>query len=170
MSPDALARFEAALLPLMDDAYTLARYLLGDEHDAQDVVQESYLRALRGFDAVTGDDPRPWLLAIVRNTALTWRRRRGARATVAYDDEAHAVPSTSSADAAALASAARAHVAAALDRLPEDHREVLVLREVHELAYKEIAHVLAVPIGTVMSRLARARRRMQELLGSREAV
>lgn len=170
MTSDALARFEGALLPLLDDAYTLARYLLRDEHDAQDVVQDSYLRAWRGFAGFAGTDARPWLLAIVRNTAFTWRRRRAKAPVERYDESVHAAAGAETSDAAVLAASTRSQVAAALERLPDDQREVLVLREVNELAYKEIADVLDVPIGTVMSRLSRARRRMQELLGSREAV
>ena len=127
MTSDALARFEGALLPLLDDAYTLARYLARDERDAQRVVHEAYLRAWRAYAGFAGSEVRAWLLAIVRDTAA------GAPA-----------------------------------RLPDDDREILVLREVIELAYDEIARVLDVPVATVRSRLARARRRMQELLGSRE--
>jgi RNA polymerase sigma-70 factor (ECF subfamily) len=168
ITSDALARFEAVMLPLLDDAYSLARYLTGDEHDTQDVVQESYLRALRYFDGFRGGpDPRAaraWLLTIVRNACRTWRRRRAPLADAEpYDESRHAVA------AAAPDDDRREAAAAALGRLPAEFREALVLREVQGLAYKEIAHVLGVPLGTVMSRLARARRRMLALLRAAEA-
>jgi len=165
-----LERFEATVLPHLTDAYTLARHLVGDDHDAQDVVQEAALRALRhfaGFRGGAGDGARPWLLAIVRHCALDTLRRRAGRATVEYDDEDHgaALERYEPADRAAGASDEWRHVARAVAALPLEYRETIVLREVQELSYREIATITGVPVGTVMSRLARARERLQRLLG-----
>ena len=165
-----LESFERTVVPLLDDAYTLARALLRNEHDAQDVVQEAYLRAWRHFAGFRGSDVRPWLLAIVRNCCWTWRRStRLTKASLEYDEEAHteSADEQSSADSAALAAGARDELRVALGRLPREYREVLVLRELQDLSYKEIAAVTGAPIGTVMSRLARARQRLAEALGIR---
>jgi RNA polymerase sigma-70 factor (ECF subfamily) len=173
MTQGDVERFERVVLPFLDDAYTLARYLLRDEHDAQDVVQEAALRALRYFDGYSGGDARAWLLAIVRNCALNWRRRnRVDERTVPFVDAAElSISDGQEADAAAIESSERNRVHRAIDALPVEFREVVVLREVQDLSYKEISDVLGVPIGTVMSRLARARRRLASLLqiGAREA-
>jgi RNA polymerase sigma-70 factor (ECF subfamily) len=172
MNEGDLERFERIVLPYLDDAYTLARYLLRDEHDAQDVAQEASLRALRYFDGFQGGDARAWLLAIVRNCSLTWRKRQKidhARHVPDADD----VPlvSSSEADAAAVESSERMRVQRAIDALPSEFREVIVLREVQDMSYREIGDVIGVPIGTVMSRLARGRKRLATLLGvdTREA-
>ena len=166
MTQRDVERFERVVLPYLDDAYTLARYLLRDEHDAQDVVQEAALRALRYIDGYSGGDARAWLLAIVRNCALNWRRRhRVDDRTVPFVDAAElSISSGHEADAAAIESSERSRVNRALDALPVEFREVVVLREVQDLSYREISDVLGVPIGTVMSRLARARRRLATLL------
>ena len=167
MTQGDVERFERVVLPYLDDAYTLARYLLRDEHDAQDVVQEASLRAFRYFDGYSGGDAKAWLLAIVRNCSLTWRYRHRADAhTVSFMDGVD-VPADdgNEADTAAIESSERARVQRAIDALPAEFREVIVLREVQDLSYKEISDVAGVPIGTVMSRLARARRRLAMLLG-----
>ena len=166
MNERNLERFERVVLPYLDDAYTLARYLLRDEHDAQDVVQEASLRALRYFEGFQGGDARAWLLTIVRNCSLTWRKRQkidNARHVPDADD----VPlmSSSEADSAAVESSERTRVRRAIDALPSEFREVIVLREVQDLSYREICDVVGVPIGTVMSRIARARKRLATLLG-----
>ena len=168
MTQGDVQRFERVVLPHLDDAYTLARYLLRDEHDAQDAVQEAALRAFRYFDGYSGGDARAWLLAIVRNCALNSRRRnRVEEQTVSFTDaidvSADGVPG---ADAAAIQASERARVNRAVNELPVEFREVVVLRELQDLNYKEIGDVLGVPIGTVMSRLARARRRLATLLGA----
>ncbi len=167
MEPTELARFEAAILPHLDAAYTLARYLARDPHDAEDAVQDACLRALRYFDTFRGgrDEGRAWLLAIVRNRCYSLRRdRRDGSATV-FDEELHSeAVDAESADAAALRAAARESLEAALQQLPVEFREVIVLRELQGLSYKEICEVARVPIGTVMSRLSRARQRLQRAL------
>ncbi len=167
MGPTELARFEEAVLPHLDDAYTLARYLVRDEHDAQDVVQEACLRALRHFGTLRGDG-RAWLLAIVRNCARTWHRGRRAATTVEFDEALHSGDSAGEESAARLARGeARETLRHALERLAPEFREVIVLRELSGLSYQEIATATGSPIGTVMSRLARARQKLLEALGPR---
>ena len=166
MNEGDLQRFERVVLPYLDDAYTLARYLLRDEHDAQDVVQDASLRALRYFDGYSGGDPRAWLLAIVRNCSFTTRQRRKAEEAIhVVDADDVALPAGNEADAAAVESSDRGRVQRAIDALPREFREVIVLRELHEMSYREIGDVVGVPIGTVMSRIARARKRLATLLG-----
>lgn len=155
-------RFERLILPYLSDAYTLARYLVRDEHDAQDVVQDSALRALRYFESYRGGDARAWLLSIVRNVALTWRQRSLADSRhVEVDDTVTSLDET---DATAIIGSDRERIVTAIHALPDEFREVIVLREIHELSYKEIGIIVGAPIGTVMSRLARARRRLALLL------
>jgi RNA polymerase sigma-70 factor (ECF subfamily) len=168
MPTQDVQRFERAIVPHLDDAYTLARYLLRDEHDAQDVVQEAALRALRYFDGYNGDDSRVWLLAIVRNCANDWHRRhRIERQSVDIaDDAAQGIHGSSQTDEAAIRESDREQVYRALAALPEEFREVIVLREIQDLSYKEIGEIIGAPIGTVMSRLARARKRLAGALGA----
>lgn len=166
-------RFEALALPHLDAAYTLARWLTRNHHDAEDVVQEAYLRAFRYFDGFAGDNPRAWLLTVVRNTCHTWLRRNRPKDVMAMDepdiDRAAADPATAWADDGAAGDPEQALLRRAdrdrLNRLIEDlpcaFREVVILRDIEDLSYKEIAGILAVPIGTVMSRLARARQALR---------
>jgi RNA polymerase sigma factor (sigma-70 family) len=167
LEPSELARFEEVVLPHLDDAYTLARHLVRDEHDAQDVVQEAYLRALKYFGTFRGGDGRAWLLAIVRNRAHTWHRgRRVDAATTEFDEQVHGADrSGPDADAEVHRGEARDTLWQALEKLAPEFREAIVLRELQGLSYKEIAQVTGCPIGTVMSRLARARQRLVEALG-----
>jgi RNA polymerase sigma-70 factor (ECF subfamily) len=169
MEPSELGRFEAIVLPHLDAAYTLARYLTRHEHDAQDVVQDAYLRALKYFDTFRGSeaaDGRAWLLTIVRNTAFTWRRRYRQEANAAeFDEQLHSESAAEvEPDAALVGASARESLHQAIDRLPAEFREVIVLRELQGLSYKEIGEVTGVPVGTVMSRLSRARSRLQRAL------
>jgi RNA polymerase sigma-70 factor, ECF subfamily len=152
-------RFRTVMLPHLDAAYGFARWLTRDPVTAQDVAQEAMLRALRYFHAFRGGPPRPWLLRIVRNTWTDLRARNGSADRPLEEAESHAAEGPDP-EQSALASDRRRHVAAALAALPAEAREVLVLREIEDFSYKEIATVLELPIGTVMSRLARAREKM----------
>ena len=154
--------FDAIVLPNLDAAYTLARYLAGNDADAQDIVQDASLRALRhvaGFRGTTESDARAWFLAIVRNATYTWRRRQrgGGGSDTEFDEELHSAGVMHDPGVAV-------DLRAALDALPVEFREVIVLRELQGLSYKEISDVTGVPVGTVMSRLSRARKRLQEAL------
>ncbi len=167
---DERRRFEELLLPHLGAAYNLARWLTGGAQDAEDLVQEAYLRALKSFTGFQGTDGRVWLLAIVRNSCYTWLRLRRARATAAFDEGTSGVPADGpSPEAVALREEDRQAVRRAIDTLPPEYREVVVLREIEGLAYKEIAAVSRIPLGTVMSRLARARAQLQQQLGPRMA-
>jgi RNA polymerase sigma-70 factor (ECF subfamily) len=164
--PDNRARFEQAVLPHLDAAYNLARWLTRDDHDAEDVVQEAYLRAYKFFDG--GDrDRRAWLLAIVRNTCYTWlKQNRPRETTVPFDEHLHGSAGEWSDPLRLLEQRAAAErVRAALEELPIEYREMLVLRELEGMSYKEVAKVAGLPLGTVMSRLSRARQRLQQALG-----
>jgi RNA polymerase sigma-70 factor, ECF subfamily len=168
-----LGRFEAILLPHLDAAFTLARYLTNNVDDARDLVQDAYLRALKYFEGFRGTDPaagRPWLLAIVRNAAFSRRKRHRMDASVAeFDEQLHSESvEDMHPEAELLGAAARESLHQALDQLPLEFREVIVLRELEGLSYKEIGEVTGVPLGTVMSRLSRARERLQRALGRAE--
>ena len=154
-------------MPHLDAAYNLARWLARNDADAQDIVQEAFLRAFKSFAGFRGTSGRPWLLAIVRNTCYTWlRQHRSSQFEVPYDDEVTAeaagdpypVDRDTNPETILAASEERRLFDAALEELPIEFREAVVLRDVEELSYKEIANVAAIPIGTVMSRLARGRR------------
>ncbi len=164
-------RVEQALLPYLDAAYNLARWLVGNEHDAEDVVQEAYLRALRFFGSFRGGDGRGWLLAIVRHTCYDWlRQHRGASVTTPFEEEIHSPDEGRwNPERLLIRDADTALVRVALEALPPEAREILVLRELEGLSYKEIAEIEGIPIGTVMSRLSRARSRLQQELTARLA-
>ena len=169
MESSELERFEAVVLPHLDAAYTLARYLTRNDHDAQDVVQDASLRALRyfaGFRGAGSGEGRAWFLAIVRNTAYTWQQRhRTDTLSTEFDEERHSETVADEHPEAALqAQSQRAALRRAIDELPPEFREVIVLRELEGLSYKEISDVAGVPVGTVMSRLSRARRRLEDAL------
>jgi RNA polymerase sigma-70 factor (ECF subfamily) len=162
------ARFERAVMPHLDAAYNLARWLTRDEHDAEDVVQEAYMRAYRFFDGFHGGDGRSWLLAVVRNTCFSWLRRNRPPAPPAqFDETIHAGDETFNPEALVLQGAAREMLHEALGELSPEFREVVVLRELEGLSYKEIAAVTDAPLGTVMSRLARGRGMLRDRLARR---
>ena len=166
-----LSGFESAMLPHLDAAYNLARWLTRDEHDAADVVQEAMVRALRGFDGYHGGDARCWLLSVVRNTCYTWLRKNRADAPQPLpDEEADEIESAVAEPSAVVIRAADTErLRRSIDDLPAEFREVFVLRELEGLSYKQISRVAGLPVGTVMSRLSRARRRLQDLLSAAAA-
>ena len=164
--PDRSARFDAILLPHLDAAYNLARWLVGNPQDAEDAAQDAYLRALTYFDGFHGGDGRAWLLAIVRHTCFEWLRKKRRYIEIPAEHLELARDDGPSPEALQLRNADRAAVQCAIEALPPEFREVLVLREMEEMSYKQIARITELPIGTVMSRLARARRRMLESLSS----
>jgi len=157
---------EEALLPHLDAAYNLARWLTRNERDAEDVVQEAFLRALKHFDTFKGGDARPWLLKIVRNTYYTWiYRNRVSDAMTPFDEQEDIhVSDAPNPEMLLLKESDKQLVRSALRKLPTEFLEVIVLREFEELSYKQIADTVQVPVGTVMSRLARARGRLAQIL------
>ena len=161
---DKARRFRVAALPHLDDVYTLARYLLRDGTDAEDAVQECYLRALRHFDTYRGPAMKPWLFAILRNVCRTeFLRRSGVALTMdgETEEDEEATPIWQEAPVSPEAEVLRRWDAKTIRRLvaelPDPFRETIVLREINDLSYREIADVIGAPVGTVMSRLARAR-------------
>ncbi len=166
MQHEKLASFEDAVLPHLDAAHNLARWLTRNDSDADDVVQEAYLRAFKFFGGFHGTDGRSWLLAIVRNTCHTWmQRNRSPQFSIPLDDEVEEIESEDLDPEALLQQSADTQmVRRALEELPVEYREVVVLRELEEMSYKEIAGITDLPLGTVMSRLARGRKRLQEAL------
>jgi len=162
--------FDRTFLPHMDAAYNLARWLVRNDHDAQDVVQEAYLRAFRFAAGFRRGDPRAWLLAIVRNAAFTWlKRNRGSDPSTEFDEQVHGVIEENGLEADTVRKADGAMIRAALDELAHEFREVIVMRDIEGLSYKEIADAADLPIGTVMSRLARARGKLARSLNERVA-
>jgi RNA polymerase sigma factor (sigma-70 family) len=167
---DTHLRFEQTVLPHLDAAYNLSRWLTASEADADDVTQEACLRALRFFSTHHGQNARAWLLAIVRNTCRTWlekNRPREVRGWLPEDDTLAAVSSELDPVVLAIRRADRETVRQAIEELPLEYREAVVLRELEGLSYKEIAEIVEVPLGTVMSRLSRARDRLEQNLASR---
>ena len=165
-TPDKLSRFEEAILPHLNAAYNLARWLMRNDADADDAVQDACLRALRSFGGFRGGDGRVWLLAIVRNTCYSkFRRNQVREQQTSFDDEIHGHdPDEPGPEGALLTKLDVAALRGALEALPEEFREVIVMRELEGLSYKEIADVTQTPLGTVMSRLARGRARLQQSL------
>jgi len=159
--PEAAAigeSFDAVVLPHLDAGYRLARWLMRNEHDAEDVVQEATLRAFRYFRTFTGGDGRAWFLRIVRNTSLRWRGGRFDAFTDPFDEEQHGMASPASDPETLLLQTDDATlIARAMGHLPDRFHELLSLRELEGLSYRELAEVMEIPIGTVMSRLSRAR-------------
>jgi RNA polymerase sigma-70 factor (ECF subfamily) len=169
---DKFARFDQSIMPHMNAAYNLARWLTSNDPDAQDVVQEAYLRAFKFFKGFRGDDSRAWLLRIVRNAFYDWlRRNRREETGKAFEEEVqHAVDPSPPPDTLLLEKADYDLLHQAIAELPVEFREILVLRELEGFSYKEIADVAEVPLGTVMSRLARARDQLRTLLVGRLKV
>jgi len=167
-------RFHAIVLPHIDSAFNLARWLARNEQDAEDIVQEAYLRAFKFFDGFHGEDARPWLLGIVRNTFYTWyQRNKTQKESTEFDEELHSVETEDSAatqradnnpETLLIQQDSRRQLDKALKALSAEFREVLVMRELEDLSYKEIAGIIGIPIGTVMSRLARGRKQLAEIL------
>jgi len=160
-------RFEQTVLPHLDAAYNLARWLTRNDQDAQDVTQETCLRAFRFFDRYQGGSMRAWLLTIARNTCYTWLRKNRQHDSIeSFDEEIHSTELCGSADPEiqVLAAADKETVNRALEELPDVFREALVLREMEGMSYREIAKVTAVSLGTVMSRFARGRTRLRQSL------
>jgi RNA polymerase sigma-70 factor (ECF subfamily) len=172
--PDAVqehevASFEETMLPHMDAAHNLAKWLLRNEEDAQDVVQEAYLRAFKSFSGFHGSNGRAWLLTIVRNTSYTLlKKNRAVDLTTTFDEEIHTAGHESVSPATILEHSENAElIKEAMDELPVEFREILALRHQESLSYKEIADIMQIPPGTVMSRLARARGKLKEYLAAR---
>jgi len=172
--PQRVEAFEAEVLPHLRAGYNLARWLLRNDHDAEDVMQEAMVRAFRFFDGFSGNNPRAWLLTVVRNSAYTFLQENRARELGAeFDETVHSEPaaagrSPETPEVLVLRSAQQRFLNEAVEALPVEFREVFVLREMEGLSYKEIAEVARIPMGTVMSRLARARRQLQAAVARRE--
>jgi RNA polymerase sigma-70 factor (ECF subfamily) len=166
---EELLSFEEAMLPHLDAAHNLAKWLLRNEQDAQDVVQEAYLRAFRSFGGFHGTNGRAWLLTIVRNTSYTLlKKSRAVDLTTTFDETIHATGHESVSPATLLEHSEDAQlIKEAMDGLPAEFREILTLRHQGGLSYKEIADIAQIPSGTVMSRLARARAKLKECLEAR---
>jgi len=170
-------RFERLVLPHVDAAFSLARWLARNEAQAEEAVQEAFLRAFRFFGGLRGDNARPWLLGIVRNCCYTLlERERAASMSAEFDDDAFGEDVVAAGavlsfpgnpETIAIESADRELVQRCVRALPDEYREALVLRELHDCSYKEIAAIAGIPIGTVMSRLARGRRLLQQALRER---
>jgi RNA polymerase sigma-70 factor (ECF subfamily) len=173
-------RFASVVMPYLADAYALARWITGDRADAEDVVQEASLRAFRAIGGFSGGNARAWVLTIVRHAAYSWLSKNRRPVLVAVDDLAAVESEQAQRDSGMIeatattpeteliAKADTARLEAAIAALPAPFRETLVLRDLQGLGYREIAQVTEVPIGTVMSRLARARQRLLDSIGTQE--
>lgn len=168
MSATEADQFERIVLPHLNAAYNLARWLAGNDHDAEDIAQEACVRAFRFIGGHRGGDARAWLLAIVRNTAFSWLKKNRPHAVVSIDDDELAQIEDQNAGSGLFSCADKNALRTALESLPLEFREAIVLRELEGLSYKEIAEVAEVPVGTVMSRLARARRQLQNHFAQKE--
>jgi RNA polymerase sigma-70 factor (ECF subfamily) len=163
-----LSLFERTIVPHLNAAHNLARWLTRDEQDAQDVVQEAYLRAFRFFDGFRGRDGKAWLLAVVRNTCLTWRHQKRRETTIVlFDERTHGFDQATNAETRLVEEVKLGIVRTCIESLPLGFREVIVMREMEEMSYREIAEITGLPIGTVMSRLYRARKRLEKCVTAR---
>ena len=166
LQPEDRIRFEQLVLPHLDSAMNLARWLLRNRSDAEDVVQEAMLRAYRFFDRFRGGEARAWLLQIVRNSCYSWlQKNRPSEVMTEFDEESHCRPAPTPETLAVQADERRTLIEA-LESLPPRSREVIVLRELEDCSYKEIAEITGIPIGTVMSTLSRGRERLNRFLTS----
>jgi RNA polymerase sigma-70 factor (ECF subfamily) len=163
---EKVTRFETLVLPHLDAAFNLARWMTRNSHDAEDIAQEAMLRAFRFFDTFRGEDARVWLLTIVRNTYLTWvTRRLPQQQADEFDERLHTdLNLVLTPEAEVLRQATAQQVRRALERLPSEYREVVVMRELEQLSYKEIAAVTKSPLGTVMSRISRGRAILRQII------
>jgi RNA polymerase sigma-70 factor (ECF subfamily) len=169
-------RFQAMVLPYLDSAFNLARWLTRNPQDAEDIVQEAYLRAFKFFDSFHGEDGRAWLLGIVRNTFYTWYQQNKTQAqSTEFEEEMHSINAENSAathyadnnpEALLIQKNNRHELERALEAVSVEFREVMVMRELEDLSYKQIAGIVGIPIGTVMSRLGRGRKQLAEILAS----
>lgn len=169
-SRSRLQLFEEIMLPHMNAAYNLARWLTRNEDDARDVVQEAYLRAFRFFDGYKGGNGKPWLLEIVRNTCRTWRSRHGGLTAEPFDERSHGHGEQSRLDDDLVAHERLGVLRTCIELLPVEFREVLIMRELEEMSYREIADATGLASGTIMSRLSRARKRLEECAAKRSAA
>ena len=166
-SREKVARFEALILPHLDSAYNLARWMTRNPADAEDVAQEALLRAFRFFDGFRGEDGRVWLLTIVRNTYLTWIRRQSPQNLAEFDEHLHSDLELSlTPESDVLRRATVEQVRRAIESLPPEYSEVVLMRELEQMSYKEIAAATESPLGTVMSRLSRARSMLRQLIAN----
>ena len=167
-------RFQAMVLPHLDSAFNLARWLTRSSQDAEDIVQEAYLRAFKFFDGFHGEDGRAWMLGIVRNTFYTWYQQNKAQAqNTRFEEELHGAHLEDAEDAhehdpeaQLIQKDNRRELQQALEALSVEFREVIVMRELEDLSYKQIAGIVGIPIGTVMSRLGRGRKQLAEILAA----
>jgi RNA polymerase sigma factor (sigma-70 family) len=167
LEADERRQFEHVTLPHLDAAYNLARWLTQNEHAAEDVVQEAYLRAARYFSSFRGGDARPWLLGVVRRAAFDWLSKNRGPGVLVFNEELHdRGDESSNPEQLALRKSDQASVRRALEELPLPLREVVVLRELEGMSYQQIAALTEIPIGTVMSRLSRGRQQLQKRLAS----
>ncbi|HWC17261.1 MAG TPA: sigma-70 family RNA polymerase sigma factor [Terriglobales bacterium] len=168
------ARFQAMVLPYLESAYNLARWMTRNASDAEDIAQEAMLRAFRFLDGFRGEDARVWVLTIVRNTYLSWVQRQMPRqSSTEFDESLHTdIEATLTPESHLLRQANVEQVRRAIEQLPPEYREVILMRELEQMSYKEIAAVIQCPLGTVMSRLSRARSMLRQLIagGSRMEV
>ena len=162
-----LELFEQTIVPHLNAAHNLARWLTRNQQDAEDVVQEAYLRAFRFFDGFHGGDGRAWLLAVVRNTCLSWMGRRTAAesTSVEFDEHVHRITDDEeNVEEVLIKNSKIDSLRNCVEALPVEYREVIVMRELEELSYREISEVAGIPIGTVMSRLSRGRVRLMDCM------
>lgn len=167
-----MARFQTLVLPHLDSAYNLARWMTRNGSDAEDIAQEAMLRAFRFFDGFRGEDARVWLMTIVRNTYLSWiQRQMPQQNSTEFDERLHSdLEATLTPETQLLRKATVDQVRNSIEDLPPEYREVILMREVEQMSYREIAAVTQAPLGTVMSRLSRARSMLRQLIaGERRA-